>query len=96
MFDKFGEIERVQVIVDRPTGRSRGYAFIYYMEVCAAVKAREECIGMELDGRPIRVDFSISYKTANDRKRSHSTSSGSRSASFNRRFRSRTRSRSRS
>lgn len=30
MFEKYGEIEDVQLVYDRQTGRSRGFCFIYY------------------------------------------------------------------
>ena len=37
LFDKYGPIEEVQVVYDHQTGRSRGFAFIYYEDTEDAV-----------------------------------------------------------
>ena len=58
-FKKFGPLEKVQVVLDGHSGRSRGFAFIYYENVEDAAEARNAMSGAELDGRKIRVDFSI-------------------------------------
>jgi len=57
--DKFGEIENIQIIKDHHTGRSKGYAFIYYKTINQAEKARNEMTGTIVSGKSIRVDFSI-------------------------------------
>merc|ERR1719153_259182 len=58
-FGKFGPMEKVQVVLDGHSGRSRGFAFIYYENVEDATEARTSMSGVELDGRKIRVDYSI-------------------------------------
>ena len=58
-FKKFGPLEKVQVVLDGHSGRSRGFAFIYYENVEDAAEARNAMSGADLDGRKIRVDFSI-------------------------------------
>jgi RNA recognition motif-containing protein len=58
-FGKFGKIEKVNVVLDGPSKRSRGFAFIYFDSVNDAEKAREELNGTEIAGFTIRVDFSI-------------------------------------
>jgi transformer-2 protein len=68
-FGKFGPIERTQVVLDGHSGRSRGFAFIYYEQMDDASEAREALNGVELDGRKIRVDFSIT-------KRAHTPTPG--------------------
>lgn len=69
MFSKYGPIEQVQVVYDHQTGRSRGFAFIYYEDIDDAIDAKERCNGLELDGRKIRVDYSIT-------KRAHTPTPG--------------------
>ena len=58
-FGRYGKIDRVQVVLDGPTKRSRGFAFIYFDTVDDAEKARDNLNGTEISGFKIRVDFSI-------------------------------------
>jgi len=62
IFEKFGPLDRVQVVVDAKTGRSRGFAFVYFDNLEDAKTAKNECVGMEIDGRSIRVDFSLTER----------------------------------
>ena len=62
-FEKYGSITEAKVILDRDTGRSRGFGFVSFSEDDAATKAVQEMNGAELDGRNIRVD------EANERSR---------------------------
>ncbi|KAK7582456.1 hypothetical protein V9T40_013901 [Parthenolecanium corni] len=62
IFSKYGNLESVQVIFDAKTGRSRGFCFVYYENDEDAKAAKEQCTGMEIDGRRIRVDFSITQR----------------------------------
>lgn len=62
IFSKYGNLESVQVIFDAKTGRSRGFCFVYYENDEDAKVAKEQCTGMEIDGRRIRVDFSITQR----------------------------------
>ncbi|XP_034314415.2 transformer-2 protein homolog alpha isoform X3 [Magallana gigas] len=68
VFGRFGPLEDVQVVYDRQTGRSRGFAFIHFrnvedsIEVHATAHAKDRGPGMEIDGRRIRVDFSITTR----------------------------------
>ena len=56
-FSKFGPLEKVTVILDGKTGRSRGFAFIYFESVEDAKVAKEAMSNQEIDGRCVRVDF---------------------------------------
>ncbi|XP_066997199.2 transformer-2 protein homolog beta isoform X2 [Anabrus simplex] len=62
IMSKYGPVERVQVVVDAKTARSRGFAFVYFESSEDAKVAKEQCTGMEIDGRRIRVDFSITQR----------------------------------
>ncbi|XP_034038793.1 cold-inducible RNA-binding protein-like isoform X2 [Thalassophryne amazonica] len=56
-FSKYGEIEKVDVIRDRETGRSRGFGFVKYENPEDAKDALGGMDGKSLDGRTIRVDY---------------------------------------
>eukprot|EP00795_Rhopilema_esculentum_P014202 gene14202-5212_t len=62
MCDRYGEVESCQIVYDHATGRSRGFSFVYFKDVDSAVEAKERLNGQELDGRRIRVDFSITQR----------------------------------
>ena len=59
---KYGPIEDVQIVYDAQTGRSRGFAFVYFENDADAEVAKNRCNGIEIDGRKIRVDFSITQR----------------------------------
>ncbi|XP_030760399.1 transformer-2 protein homolog beta isoform X3 [Sitophilus oryzae] len=62
IFSKYGPVERVQVVIDAKTGRSRGFAFVYFEKTEDAKVAKEECCGMKINDKNIRVDFSITER----------------------------------
>ena len=55
-FERFGAVEDARVIVERDTGRSRGFGFVTFDEDESAMKAMSEMDGSELDGRSIKVN----------------------------------------
>ena len=55
-FEQFGEVVEATIVVDRDTGRSRGFGFVVFADDGDALKAVEALNGTELDGRAIRVD----------------------------------------
>uniref|UniRef100_A0A8C9AYZ2 Transformer-2 protein homolog beta n=1 Tax=Prolemur simus TaxID=1328070 RepID=A0A8C9AYZ2_PROSS len=59
VFSKYGPIAYVSIVYDQQSKHSRGFAFVYFENVDDAKEAKECANGMELDGRRIRVDFSI-------------------------------------
>jgi RNA recognition motif-containing protein len=56
-FQRFGDIVEAKLIVERDTGRSRGFGFITFESEESAQQAIDEMDGTELDGRTIRVDM---------------------------------------
>ncbi|XP_060659884.1 transformer-2 sex-determining protein isoform X1 [Drosophila nasuta] len=62
LFNKFGKIERIQMVIDAHTRRSRGFCFIYFENLNDARTAKDACTGMDVDGRRIRVDYSITQR----------------------------------
>ena len=56
LFATYGEVDRVSIIRDRETGRSRGFAFVEMSDSAAALAAIEGLNGTELDGRALKVN----------------------------------------
>ncbi len=56
-FSQIGAVTEAVVIVDRMSGRSKGYGFVTFEEDADAQKAVEELDGKELDGRAINVSI---------------------------------------
>src|SRR5258707_12496204 len=55
-FEPFGEIVRVQVVMDRDTGRARGFAFVEMANDDEATSAIAALNGKEVDGRAWNVN----------------------------------------
>ena len=56
LFAEYGEIESVNLISDRNTGRSRGFAFVEMSTEEAAQQALSGMNGKQVDEREIKVD----------------------------------------
>jgi cold-inducible RNA-binding protein len=55
VFSRFGTVDEVKVVMDRETGRSRGFAFVSMADADGAQKAMTELNGQMVDGRALRV-----------------------------------------
>ncbi|KAF5320666.1 hypothetical protein D9619_001197 [Psilocybe cf. subviscida] len=59
-FTRYGRVEKVTIVYDqRQSDRSRGFGFIRMSTVEEATKCIESLNGIELNGRRIRVDYSV-------------------------------------
>jgi RNA recognition motif-containing protein len=56
LFGRHGTVESVNVIMDRETGRPRGFAFVEMESASAAADAIRALDGSELGGRNLRVN----------------------------------------
>ena len=56
LFEPYGEVERAQVITDRETGRSRGFAFVELPNATEANAAIAGLNGTSVGGRPLTVN----------------------------------------
>lgn len=55
-FSEFGEVTDAHVVMDRESGRSRGFGFVTMGSAQEAQKAMEKMNGAMVDGRPLRVN----------------------------------------
>ena len=62
IFRRFGPMEKVVIVYDHQTGRSRGFAFVYFEDTADAEDAKQAMNGYDMQGRKIRVDFSITKR----------------------------------
>jgi len=56
LFEPYGAVDRVNVVTDRDTGRSRGFAFVEMSDSAQADQAIAALNGTELDGRALNVN----------------------------------------
>lgn len=56
LFEPFGSIERVTIMTDRDTGRSRGFAFVEMTDEAEAERAITSLNGKAMGGRPLTVN----------------------------------------
>lgn len=55
LFEAHGEVKSVDILMDRMTGRPRGFGFVE-MEDASAMQAIEKLNGTPLGGRPLRIN----------------------------------------
>jgi cold-inducible RNA-binding protein len=56
LFEPYGNVERVNVVTDRDTGRSRGFAFVEMTDAAQADAAIAALNGANLDGRALNIN----------------------------------------
>ncbi len=56
MFEAYGQVDRVNLVTDRETGRARGFAFVEMSNDADAQKAIAALNGRELDGRALNIN----------------------------------------
>lgn len=61
-FSQAGEVVEVKIIIDKQTGRSKGFGFITMADEEGATKAIEELEGKEVDGRTLKVAKAVPQK----------------------------------
>lgn len=65
-FSSFGTVNSAQVVMDRETGRSKGFGFVEMASADEARAAMEELDGTDFEGRGLRIDEA---RPRNDRPR---------------------------
>ena len=56
LFEKYGTVERVNIVTDRDTGQARGFGFVEMSNDAEAAKAINALNGMDLEGRTLNVN----------------------------------------
>lgn len=69
LFEKFGTVAAARVVIDRTTGRSKGFGFVEMNDRDEAQKAIDGANGADMNGRPLRVNES-QPKPRDDRRSS--------------------------
>ncbi|KAJ4952582.1 hypothetical protein NE237_029414 [Protea cynaroides] len=66
--EEVGPVVSFRLVIDRETGKPKGYGFCEYKDEETALSARRNLQGYEINGRQLRVDFAENDKSA-DRNR---------------------------
>jgi len=69
MFTNHGEVDSATVIIDRDTGRSKGFGFVEMSDQGQAQAAMDALNGTEVDGRSITVNEARPREPRRDRSR---------------------------
>jgi len=56
LFEPYGSVDRVNVVTDRDTGRSRGFAFVEMGDATQADQAIAALNGHDLNGRALNIN----------------------------------------
>jgi len=56
LFEPYGVVDKINIITDRDTGRSKGFGFVEMAETQAAKAAIQGLNGKELEGRALTVN----------------------------------------
>lgn len=56
LFEPYGAVDRVHLVTDRDTGRSRGFAFVEMADSAQADQAIAALNGADLEGRALNVN----------------------------------------
>src|SRR5689334_19683684 len=57
LFGSFGDVEEVKIVMDRYSGRSRGFAFVRMDSAESADKARQALNGQPFQGKTLVIDM---------------------------------------
>ena len=56
LFEPYGAVDKINIITDRDTGRSKGFGFVEMPDSAAAKAAIQGLNGKELEGRALTVN----------------------------------------
>eukprot|EP00250_Pteridium_aquilinum_P008240 c17794_g1_i2 orf=315-2039(-) len=67
--EEVGPVVSFRLVLDRDTGKPKGYGFCEYRDEETALSARRNLQGYDINGRQLRVDFAENEKGSADRNR---------------------------
>ena len=56
LFSTFGQVTKTAIVLDRETGRPRGFGFVEMVDADAGLKAIEQLAGESFNGRPLTIN----------------------------------------
>ncbi|TKR83243.1 hypothetical protein L596_016866 [Steinernema carpocapsae] len=68
IFRSYGDIESVQIVYDRNSGRSRGFGFVYFTTTRDATRAKDALRDTSIDGMRVRIDYSVTRSGGPNRR----------------------------
>lgn len=79
LFSQYGEVETARIVMDRDSGRSKGFAFVEMSSDSQATEAIEKLNGTDFSGRSINVSEAKPMAPKENRGGSRGGFGGSRS-----------------
>ncbi|OQX18583.1 MAG: RNA-binding protein [Desulfobulbaceae bacterium A2] len=70
LFQEFGEVSRAQIVIDKPTGRSKGFGFVEMPDNAQAEEAIKSLNDKMVKGRNIKVNQARPREDRGGEKRS--------------------------
>lgn len=68
VFSQYGEVEEINLVRDKKTGKSKGFCFLNYQNTNSTILAVDNLNGIKLCGRTIRVDHVADYRPPKEKK----------------------------
>jgi RNA recognition motif-containing protein len=59
MFEAYGQVDSVSIIMDKFSGRSKGFGFVEMADSAQGQEAVKNLNGKDMDGRPLRVNEAL-------------------------------------
>lgn len=87
LFAQFGQVESVRIIMDKLTGRSRGFAFVQFASREEGQQAIDNLNNKDFLGKQLRVNEARPREEGAAPRRSSTGNGGGSNGSFNRRSR---------
>lgn len=87
LFAQYGQVESVRIIMDKLTGRSRGFAFVQFVNKEEGQQAIDGLNNKDFLGKQLRVNEARPREEGDAPRRSSGNGNGGSNGSFNRRNR---------
>jgi len=68
LFEQYGQVDSAKIIIDKLTGKSKGFGFIEMPDDADGQKAIDELNGAELKGRNLKVNLAREKSESNFKK----------------------------